>query len=481
MLRFASGSSERDVLVTGVGAVTPAGLTAADTFRFVQRGGVSARSLTSSDIDHWSGLGQVAGLQRSGCVVDHRQVAAWLGSSVLSGRIQQAGLQDVLSEPMIAMALLAFAEAWRTAGFSSDVMAGESDPDRTAVVFGSSKGGLRTAERLVALERSIGANARVSLPATVCAGGTPALLAESAGVRPACVSSAALADVAEPEPDPALAARIWRRQAGTDAATTAIAGLLQAEAGVMCPVAACATGLIAVLQGAALIASGQCDVCVVGSSDAALRASVLSSFHRLGVLSRRGPAELACCPFDIHRGGFVVGEGAGVLILESRRNAKRRGVAGLCRVLGGGWLSDPTGLTQMDESGEVVREVLRRCCEANGVQPGILGLHGTATETNDLVEARGVSAAGLADVSECYAVKGSVGHLLGAAGSVETILTVQGIAAGQRPGTVNLSQQDQRCHLRIARHSAAVSQREVWGKLSLGFGGHVACGLFVAD
>ncbi|MFM8723530.1 MAG: beta-ketoacyl-[acyl-carrier-protein] synthase II, partial [Planctomycetaceae bacterium] len=68
-----------------------------------------------------------------------------------------------------------------------------------------------------------------------------------------------------------------------------------------------------------------------------------------------------------------------------------------------------------------------------------------------------------------------------AAGSVETILAVQGIAAGQRPGTVNLSQQDERCQLRMARHAAAVSSREVWGKLSLGFGGHVACGLFVAD
>ncbi len=177
----------------------------------------------------------------------------------------------------------------------------------------------------------------------------------------------------------------------------------------------------------------------------------------------------------------MVGEGAGVLILESRRHARRRGAVGLCRVLGGGWLSDPTGLTQMDESGEVVQQVLRRCCEVNAVQPGILGLHGTATETNDLVEARGVCLAGLSDVAECYATKGSTGHLLGAAGSVETVLAVRGIAAGQRPGTVNLSQQDERCQLRIAGQSAAVSRRAVWGKLSLGFGGHVACGLFVAD
>lgn len=481
MLRFASGSSERDVLVTGVGAVTPAGLTAVDTFRFVQRGDVSARSLTSSDIDHWTGLGQVAGLQRSGCVVDHRQVAALLGRSGLSGQIQQAGLHEVLAEPMIAMALLAFAEAWRSAGFSPEFLPGDNLPERTAVVFGSSKGGLRTAERLVAMERQVRADSRSAWRSPVAAGAHAAIIAGSAELQPGCPQSAACESAGESVIEPAQMAQIWRRQVGTDAATLAIAGLLQAEAGVLCPVAACATGLIAVLQGAALVASGQCDVCVVGSADAALRASVLSSFHRLGVLSRRGPAELACRPFDVQRGGFVVGEGAGVLILESRRNARRRGVAGLCRVLGGGWLSDPTGLTQMDESGEVVQQVLRRCCEVNAVQPGILGLHGTATETNDLVEARGVSAAGLSDVSECYATKGSTGHLLGAAGSVETILAVQGIAAGQRPGTVNLSQQDERCQLRMARHAAAVSSREVWGKLSLGFGGHVACGLFVAD
>ncbi|MFN5899593.1 MAG: hypothetical protein ACK48Y_18850, partial [Planctomyces sp.] len=74
MLRFAGGSTDREVLVTGVGAVSPAGLSASDTFRFVQRGGVAARGLTSADIDHWSGLGQIAGLQRSGCVVDQARV-----------------------------------------------------------------------------------------------------------------------------------------------------------------------------------------------------------------------------------------------------------------------------------------------------------------------------------------------------------------------------------------------------------------------
>jgi len=481
VLRFSSDSSERDVLVTGVGAVTPAGLTAVDTFRFVQRGGISARSLTSSDIDHWTGLAQVAGLQRSGCVVDHRQVAALLGRSGLSGQIQRAGLHEVLAEPMIVMALLAFAEAWRSAGFSPEFLPGDSSPERTAVVFGSSKGGLRTAERLVAMERQLRADSRSAWRSPLVRGAPAAVTAGSGELQPGCPQSAACESAGESAIEPAQVAQIWRRQVGTDAATLAIAGLVQAEAGVLCPVAACATGLIAVLQGAALIASGQCDVCVVGSADAALRASVLSSFHRLGVLSRRGPAELACRPFDVQRDGFLVGEGAGVLILESRRNARRRGVACLCRVLGGGWLSDPTGLTQMDESGEVVQQVLRRCCEVNTVQPGILGLHGTATETNDLVEARGVSAAGLSDVSECYATKGSTGHLLGAAGSVETILAVQGIAAGLRPGTANLSQQDERCHLRMARHAAAVSSREVWGKLSLGFGGHVACGLFVAD
>lgn len=466
MLRFAGGSTDREVLVTGVGAVSPAGLSASDTFRFVQRGGVAARGLTSADIDHWSGLGQIAGLQRSGCVVDQAQVAALLQGSVPAGRLQQAGLQGAVTEPMIAMALLAFAEAWRSAGFSSELPIGDGLSGRTAVVFGSSKGGLRTAERLVELERRVSADSRALQRTTVMAGGAAAVAAESLPDR---VS------------DAAAVSQLWQRQAGTDAATQAIAGLLQAEAGVLCPVAACATGLISVLQGAALIASGQCDVCVVGSADAALRATVLSSFHRLGVLSRRGPAEQACRPFDVQRDGFVVGEGAGVLILESRRHARRRGAVGLCRVLGGGWLSDPTGLTQMDESGEVVQQVLRRCCEVNAVQPGILGLHGTATETNDLVEARGVSLAGLSDVAECYATKGSTGHLLGAAGSVETVLAVRGIAAGQRPGTVNLSQQDERCQLRIARQSAAVSRRAVWGKLSLGFGGHVACGLFVAD
>lgn len=463
MLRFAGRSGERDVLVTGVGAVTPAGLTSTACFHAVRQGQSVARALTPAEIDHWTELGQVPGLRRAGCVVDHAIVLRRLTSLWPTLGAADPEVLASADEPMVALALLALSEALQSAGLTATPRQCDLDRQRTAVVFGSSKGGLRTAERLISQQR---ANL-----VPVFSAGAPA--AVDSAVLP-WQSPQTVADAGEVE-------RLWRQQAGTDAATVAIAGVLSAEATVQCPVAACATGLISVLQGAALISSGQCDVCVVGSADAALRASVLSSFHRLGVLSRQSGQDRACRPFDAQRDGFVVGEGAGVLILESRQHARQRGVAGLCRVLGGGWLSDPTGLTQMDETGAVVEQLLRRCCEVNALQPQILGLHGTATETNDLVESRGVVRAGLADVAECFATKGVTGHLLGAAGAVETILAVRGIAAGARPGTANLERQDERCQIRLAREYGAVSPRAVWGKLSLGFGGHVACGLFVKD
>ena len=229
-----------------------------------------------------------------------------------------------------------------------------------------------------------------------------------------------------------------------------------------------------------MIHRGECDVCIAGSADAGLRSSVLASFHRLRVTSRHTDAASACRPFDETRDGFLVGEGAGVMILESRTHAQSRQANSIARVVAGGWLNDPTGMTQIDECGTVVNEILKRTLVSKGRCPDILSVHGTGTESNDLAEARGIQSAfaSAKKMPECFGVKGAMGHLLGAAGSVETVLTLLALHLQQIPGTANLRKIDDRCRIPLNSHGRTMPQIQQAAKLSLGFGGHVACGVF---
>ena len=442
--RITSGPD--DVLVTGVGLVTPLGETADATWKRLLAGDKAGRVLESSDIDHHEQLSRIEGLRLHGAPVNFRGLEPGIAESKLLTSIPQSMCDTWLSEPLVAMSLAACCEAITQAGLEDVLSLGNGQKTtRTAVVYGSSKGGLRTTERLSQLMRS------------------------------GCT-----ADVDDPHgnPDRSEFGPLWQHAFASDSATRAIAAISGATAGVLCPVAACATGLISLLQGAAMIRSRLCDVCIVGSADAGLRASVMSSFHRLRVTSRHADPANACRPFDTDRDGFLIGEGAGVMILESRRHAESRGVPGIARVRGGLWLSDPTGMTQIDRSGSVVAEVLRRSFERHEFLPDVISLHGTGTEANDLAEARGIYAALEGTTPACFAVKGAIGHLLGAAGSVEAILTILALRAQVIPGTTNLHKQDANCRISLNSTPKPIPGVQRAAKLSLGFGGHVACGLF---
>lgn len=439
MLSFCESHSRRDVLVTGVGLVTPLGCSAAETWERLIRGERAGRSLSASEIDHYDQLREISGLRLNGAPVDHAEVARRLNRSSFRSLVSPAIAEAYASEPLVAMSLVALAEALSQANLQPQL----ESPHRAAVVFGSSKGGLRSAEQLT---RS---------------------LADSSS-RPVPVGS---------HVDTEFGMR-WTHAFQTDSATRAIAAVTGVQAGIVCPVAACATGLIAILQGAAMIHSGLCDLCIVGSADAGLRGSVLSSFHRLRVTSRHHDAATACRPFDQSRDGFLIGEGAAVLVLESREHAAARGQQGLARVLAGGWLNDPTGMTQIDTSGTVVAEVLRRTCSAERFRPDVIGLHGTGTESNDLAEARGVQQIYGDSPLPCYGVKGAIGHLLGAAGSVESGIAVLSLGHRRIPGTTNLINQDANCPIPLSSNTVEMPTINRTAKLSLGFGGHVACGIF---
>lgn len=441
--------------------VTPLGLHTATTWQRLLRGDVAAARLNSDDIDHWDGLGRIPGLNRYGACLDQFQIAQALSTNLLHRQLVSRRQQLVQSERVIAIALIALQEAMQQAGLTTQITAKQ----RMAILFGSSKGGLRTAESLMLSVRSRAGQTLAGSFVDQSRSDTIVGLGEFESCDALC------------EQQDSHGAR-WSGVFTTDSATNLMAELLAVTGPVICPVAACATGLISVLQGAALIQSGACDICVTGSSDAALRASVLASFHRLRVLSGHDDPITACRPFDKERDGFVIGEGAGVLILESRQHARQRGARPMAQVLGGGWLGDSTGMTQMDETGDVVCELLRRTTATTGLSPSVLSVHGTGTPTNDLAESRGIHRAGFSELPVSYAVKGALGHLLGAAGSVETALMMHGIRKRLHPGTKNLTTQDLECEIPIAAAPRQVSGTPIWGKLSLGFGGHVAFGLF---
>lgn len=269
-----------------------------------------------------------------------------------------------------------------------------------------------------------------------------------------------------------------------NAAALAVSSRWKLRGPSLCPVAACATGLVSLIRGADLVRSGECDVVLAGSSDASLVPIVLGSFQRLGVMARgfETPAQ-ACRPFDAERSGFVIGEGAAVFVLESLDRAVARGANVLAEFVAAGMASDPSGMTQMDPDGVSLSRLIRDVLQRSNTKPDeidAINFHGTATRANDVAETRAVRAAfgASADRLVGSSQKGAIGHLLGAAGSVESAFAVLSLRDQIVPPTINLQTADRDCDLDYAANESRPAALRNVLKLSLGFGGHVAVGLF---
>ena len=263
------------------------------------------------------------------------------------------------------------------------------------------------------------------------------------------------------------------------------AGWLAARLGVygpvLAPVAACATGLVSVLRGIQLLRDDLADVVLAGSVEGPLSPLVWSSYRRLGILARVGeesPAQ-AGKPFDQRRTGFHYGCGAGVLILERQTAVRARGQQLLASCVGGGMLSDATGLTQVSDDARgltrLVTDVLHRADWLPG-EVDYINLHGTGTRDNDRYESQGLLRAlgSAAEVIPCSSSKGTLGHLLGAASAVELGLTVLALRDQLLPPTANWEQRDPDCPLDYVPRTARPARVHTALKLALGFGGHLA-------
>ena len=321
-----------------------------------------------------------------------------------------------------SLAVVAAAEAWAQAG------APEVERDRLAVVIGSGTGGIQTLlDQDDVLETS---GARRVSPRTV-----PMLMANAAAAQ--------------------------------------ISIEYGAGAGVFTPVSACAAGAEAVAMGMRLIDGDEADVVIVGGAEAAIMPLTLAAFAQTQALAKptRALDELSR-PFDLNRSGFVLGEGAGVLVLESERHAAARRAPVIAHIAGFGISSDAHHITASDPTGAGQIRAMATAIRRSGLQPGDvdhINCHATGTAVGDRSEAAAIRAV-FGEQVPVTAPKASIGHLFGGAGAVEAIITAMTIRTGIIPPTKNLDDADPELMLDVVTTersmpvAAAVSN-------SFGFGG----------
>jgi 3-oxoacyl-[acyl-carrier-protein] synthase II len=246
---------------------------------------------------------------------------------------------------------------------------------------------------------------------------------------------------------------------------------------------ACAAGASAVHLARDLVASGSADVVLAGGVEAGITGLSISAFAQMGALSRNEDPAAASRPFDIDRDGFVMGEGAGVLVVESAEHARRRGARALARIAGCGASADAFHATAPPEDGGGAALAMRCALEDADLRPEQVGhanAHGTSTPLNDVAEAKAMRTV-FGDTLDEVAVtstKGVTGHLLGAAGAVEAIFAIQALRSGLVPPTANLTRQDPDIGLDVVGDEPRAVRLEAALSTSMGFGGQNAALIF---
>ena len=240
-------------------------------------------------------------------------------------------------------------------------------------------------------------------------------------------------------------------------------------------ISACATGTDALGVAYKMIKWGEAKAMVVGGADAAVTPVGLAGFAQAGALSRNSEPQKASRPFDMERDGFIVGEGAAVLVLENLDYARSRGANIIAEVIGYGATSDAFHITQPMENGESAAKAIE-CALADVERNGVdyINAHGTSTPLNDVSETRAIKKVFGDKAYEIptSSVKSMLGHMMGAAGAVEAIVCCKVINEGIIPPTVNLEHPDPECDLDYVPNVARTGDVRIAISNSFGFGGH---------
>lgn len=255
---------------------------------------------------------------------------------------------------------------------------------------------------------------------------------------------------------------------------------LGAQAGAHALVSACASGAEAIGYAAEMIRTGRADVVVAGGTEAAIHPMPIAAFAASRTLSTRNDDPTAASrPYDVERDGFVLGEGAGIVVLESAAHAAARGARVHARIAGVGLSADGYHMTSPEPEGRGQIAAMRRALEDAGVAAtdvAHVNAHATSTTVGDLVEARSIRSVlgGAADGVALSATKSMTGHLLGGAGALETIFTVLALRERTAPPTINVSQPDPELVLDLVRDTprALAGGQLAAINNSFGFGGH---------
>ncbi len=401
-----------DIVITGLGASTPLGGDVPSTWEALLAGKSGVRLLE----DDWAAALPV-----------HIAAAAVVDPATKLDRVKARRLDRTTQ-----LALVAAAEAWQDAGFGE----GEEravDGDRLAVVVGTGIGGIHTLLANWDAQKTKGVR-RVS-PYTI-----PMLMAN---------------------------------------APAANVGLsVGATAGIHTPVSACASSNEAISMGIDILRLGRADVVLVGGTEAAIHALPLAAFGQMQALSKRNDEpERASRPWDVDRDGFVLGEGAAMLVLETLSHAQARGARIYGTAAGAGISADGHDLVQPDPSGLGQSKAMVRAMLAAGLTAADIvhvNAHATSTPQGDITEAQSIRAA-LGDDTRAIVTgtKSMLGHLLGAAGAIETIAAVLALYHRVVPPTINLENPEPGLGIDIATTARPLPAGDLAAlNNSFGFGGH---------
>lgn len=405
----------RRVVITGLGAVTPLGLTAKESWQGVREGRC--------------GIGPITQYDPAGMKVQLAAEVKDFQPEVLFGKPEAKRMGRFTQ-----FALAAAREALADGGFQPEC----ADSRRCGVIVSSGIGGIAITEEEHdrGLARGWDRVSPFFIPTGICnmAAGRVAI---DAGFRGLCA----------------------------------------------CPVAACAGGANAVGDGFHYIRDGYADVCLCGGAEAALTPLAVGGFTSMKALSQSTDPTRASIPFDAERNGFVMGEGAGILLLEELDRARARGARIYAEITGYGATCDAYHMTAPRPDGSGGAEAMAQALADGGAQPedvDYINAHGTSTHLNDAGETAAVKAV-FGDHAYRLAMsstKSMTGHMLGAAGAVEAIFTALALRDGFLPATIHYRTPDPACDLDVVPNQGREAAIRCALSNSLGFGGHNASLLF---
>jgi len=262
-------------------------------------------------------------------------------------------------------------------------------------------------------------------------------------------------------------------------ASGSIAIDVQAKGQVLSIVTACASGNNAIGEAFRIIQLGIQDVVIAGASDAAITPLALAGFAAMrAVYTGDNPAR-ACIPFDSERSGTVVGEGAGILVLEEMKHAKQRNAPIFAEIIGYGTTCDAYSITSPEPEGQATSQAMQKALDDAGVRPAdvdYINAHGSATVLNDKTEARAINRVfGQNSKVLVSSTKSMTGHLLGTGGAIEAIVCIKALQDNFVPATINHRITDTECSVNLVINQGLSTNTDIVLTNSFGFGGHNAC------